>query len=61
MGTYKAYLDMNEKCYNPQHPEFPNEGAKGVEVCKEWRFDNPDGFINFVNNMGVAPSEKFNK
>jgi hypothetical protein len=54
--TYTVWLDMNNRCYDPQHPEFPNEGAKGAEVCKEWKIDNPEGFINYVDNMEVAPS-----
>jgi hypothetical protein len=46
---------MNLKCYDPSHPEYHLEGGRGVTVCGQWRFDNPDGFINFMMDMGAMP------
>jgi len=52
---WKAYSEMNLKCYESEHPEYLNEGGKGIEVCERWRFDNPEGFINFLIDVGPIP------
>jgi len=36
---FDAWVDMMRKCYDPMHPKFIEEGAKGISVCKEWRDD----------------------
>ena len=37
MDLYREYIDVLGRCYMPDHPRFPEEGAKGIEVCKEWQ------------------------
>jgi len=37
MDFYRKYIDILGRCYMPDHPRFPEEGAKGIEVCKEWQ------------------------
>lgn len=39
---------MNERCYNPEHKSFWQFGACGIQVCEDWRADNPHGCINFI-------------
>ena len=47
-----TWIDMNARCYDKDHPEYKNEGAKGVTVCPRWRWDNPDGFKNLILEIG---------
>lgn len=42
---YSVYKDMLRRCYNPNSRSYKNYGARGIEVCPEWRGDS--GFINF--------------
>lgn len=45
-----AWEDMNEKCYNPEHPEYVNEGAKGITVADYWKAEKYGGL---PNNAGL--------
>jgi hypothetical protein len=54
--TYNAWRDMNRRCYEKTHHKYSQYGARGIKVCPRWRHDNPKGYINFFNDMGV-PSE----
>lgn len=33
---YRVWADMKSRCNNPNHNEFHNYGARGIEVCKAW-------------------------
>jgi len=55
---FQAYSEMNLKCYDPSHPEYHIKGGRGITVCERWRFDNPNGFINFMKDMGPMPSKQ---
>jgi hypothetical protein len=46
-----AYIDMLARCYVPAHPEYINEGARGIAVCDRWLA----GFRNFVEDVGLPP------
>lgn len=48
---YAAWEDMIARCYDPTHPEYPNEGGRGIQVCERWR----DSFDNFLTDMGPMP------
>ena len=53
---FQMYVDMVRKCYDPQHPSWYSEGAKGVQICDEWRND----FLVFavdILSMPDAPRE----
>lgn len=45
---YWAYSHMMQRCYNPKNESYKNYGARGIEVCDEWR-EKPDGINNFFN------------
>lgn len=34
---FEAWLDMLGKCYDPEHPDYPDEGGRGITVCDRWR------------------------
>jgi hypothetical protein len=46
---------MNRRCYEKTNEKYPLYGARGIKVCPRWRMDNPKGYINFFNDMGVPP------
>lgn len=31
------WADMNARCVNEKHADYPQFGAKGVRVCEEWQ------------------------
>lgn len=51
---YKLWNGMIRRCHEAGHKDFHNYGARGIEVCREWRED----FWQFVNDMGPRPSSE---
>lgn len=49
---------MNRRCLYPDHVSYGYYGAKGIKPCADWIETNPDGFKNFMRDMGPAPSMK---
>lgn len=47
---YGAWRQMHYRCSNPNAPEYKNYGARGIEVCPEWK-----DYAVFVSEMGVRP------
>ena len=50
-GTYSTWLDMRQRCHNPDHAGFAYYGARGISVCDRWR----DDYDAFVEDMGLRP------
>ena len=51
-GTiYTVWVDMKRRCYNPRRPAYKWYGAKGIEVCAQWR----ESFEQFLADMGDRP------
>lgn len=46
---------MNYRCYSDVHTSFHRYGGRGIEVCEEWRWDNPYGLFNFLSCVGERP------
>ena len=42
---------MLARCYNPQNQNYPNYGARGIEVCQRWRVS----FAAYVKDVGLPP------
>lgn len=49
-GTYQTWLDMRQRCQNPNAAQFRNYGARGITVCSRW-----SSFTNFFEDMGPRP------
>jgi len=49
---YGAWLDMLSRCYNPDDPDYPEHGGRGIQVCDRWR----DSFEHFLEDMGPMPA-----
>ena len=52
---YKAWTAMRYRCENERHPSFAHYGGRGIKVCERWR--GPNGFANFLADMGRAPPD----
>jgi len=50
---YNVWASLMTRCYNKKSPAYKWYGARGVEVCEEWRHS----FENFFKDMGDRPSE----
>ena len=52
---YRCWASMKNRCYNPKDARnHAWHGARGIRVCERWQ--GPDGFNNFVIDMGSKPS-----
>ena len=49
---YQTWKSMKQRCSNPNSPDYPNYGGRGIEVCDEWKND----FEMFVYHLGPKPS-----
>lgn len=51
--TYRAWVNMRNRCYSPNIPGFQNWGGRGITVCEQWLGEN--GFQYFLEDMGEKP------
>lgn len=49
--AYVAWANIIKRCTNPQHPEYPNYGGRGISVCERWQGES--GAQNFIADMGI--------
>jgi len=52
---YSTHRGMHARCYNRKSKAYKHYGGRGIRVVKRWHLDNPDGFANFVKDMGDRP------
>lgn len=50
---YMAWVQMRQRCHNPNHPGYHRYGARGIRVCSRWR----RSFTAFAEDMGPRPSK----
>jgi DNA-directed RNA polymerase subunit RPC12/RpoP len=55
-ATYRTWRSMIDRCYRPQNISYQWYGKKGITVCERWK--GPDGFLNFIADMGLRPPGK---
>lgn len=51
-AEYKAWKNMNSRCYNPKNCRYSRYGGRGIAVCDRWK-----KFSNFLVDMGMKPSQ----
>lgn len=52
-AEYAIWSSMKSRCLNPNDTHFADYGGRGIAVCERWR--GPDGFVNFLADMGPRP------
>lgn len=52
--TYLAWIDMRQRCLNPNNWHYQWYGARGITICERW-----DLFEHFLQDMGEKPSGNF--
>lgn len=50
-SLYATWSSMIQRCTNPNNPDYPRYGARGITVCKRWRV-----FRNFAEDIGDRPA-----
>lgn len=50
---YMAWVNMKNRCSNPNVASYGNYGGRGIRVCSRWL----DSFSNFFEDMGKRPSK----
>ena len=48
---YSAWVDMKQRCLNPNTPNYKHYGGRGVTVCAKWI----DDYAAFYADVGPAP------
>ncbi len=52
---YRVWTSMNSRCSNPKTTGWEYYGGRGISVCDRWKSSNPNGFTNFLADMGPRP------
>lgn len=50
---YHVWAAMLRRCRNPSNGDYARYGGRGIRVCGRWQ--GPDGFPNFLADMGGRP------
>lgn len=50
---WNSYRSMKNRCLCKTDKNYPRWGGKGIKICDRWL--GPDGFCNFLNDMGRRP------
>lgn len=53
-SEYSAWVDMRQRCNNPNHQKYHRYGGRGIIVCERW-----NDFRNFFADMGPKPSSRY--
>lgn len=54
--TFISWRTMRQRCHYPKQPNFKHYGGRGIKVCERW--DGPEGFTCFLEDMGRRPEGK---
>jgi len=51
--AYRIWMNMRQRCTNPNNPRYKDYGARGITVCARW-----GSFAAFIEDMGWPPAGK---
>lgn len=49
--TYNSWMNMIQRCTNPNRPDWERYGGRGITVCEAW-----SDFATFLADMGERPT-----
>lgn len=52
--VYRCWIDIIQRCENPNNKFYKDYGGRGIKVCKRWRND----FVAFLADVGEPPVGK---
>lgn len=52
---YITWINMKQRCYNPNASKYKEYGSRGIKVCDRWL----NSFENFLIDMGIRPEKTF--
>lgn len=52
--THHIWRGMKDRCSRQNNPDYHQYGGRGIRVCDRWL--GPEGFMNFLEDMGERPS-----
>ncbi len=48
--TYNTWINLRQRCLNPNNPNYSRYGGRGITICDRWMT-----FANFLEDMGERP------
>lgn len=51
---YNVWSAIKRRCYNPTVPEYKRYGARGIDMCQDWK-DNYESFMKWAMKNGYDP------
>ena len=54
---YQRWINMNDRCANPNHAQFHDYGGRGITICPAWSKEaGPVDFCDWIEaNLGPCP------
>lgn len=53
-AEYRTWINIVQRCTNPNRPDFERYGGRGITVCDRWR----ESYEAFAQDMGPRPSSR---
>jgi len=53
-----CWQSMHLRCCYEKHVSYMAYGGRGIKICDRWHRDNPQGFANYLEDMGKAPTRQ---
>ena len=50
---YRTWSNVKDRVTNPNSKNYPDYGGRGIKIYERWQ--GPNGFLNFVADMGERP------
>lgn len=52
---HQTWKRLRARCSNPNLPDYPDYGGRGIKVCDRWK----DSFADFFEDMGSRPGKGY--